>query len=359
MGPILTICFSGQTIARQNKLVLPVLVMRLKTGDVQNMVFILPRTRRVLDALLDPMSYRLLQYARANRLVSLKSGKIALTPSGEFGLPAISEQEVANDSGAIPKIIFQTWKSHHEMPDNYAYWRASFSRNNPGYRCLLWDDADNRQFIAEKFPWFLTRYDSYPREILRADIIRLFFLYTYGGFYADMDSECVQSLEDMRTMGDVLLGRMGRDREFEHSIPNAIMASKSRQAFWLLTIALAIERLGDQPIALTGQRSRIEWLTGPVLLKDAVRFYMSHPEQAVRERIAASCPELAAEVSRSKFGQIRLLPRTVWYPINWNNFLHTVLRKKMFSENGVVDKADLPILFPKAYIVTYWTASWK
>ena len=319
----------------------------------------LQRVRRILDALLDPTSYRVLRYITGNRLVSLKGGTIALGPSGEFGLPVISDEEVAHDSDRIPKIIFQTWKSHHEMPDNYAYWRASFSRTNPGYRCLLWDDRDNRQFIVDKFAWFLPRFDCYPREILRADIIRLFFLYAYGGFYADMDSECVRSLEGMRTMGDVLLGRMGQDREFEHSIPNAIMASKSRQAFWLLAIAFAIERLGDPSVPLAGQRSRTEWLTGPLLVKDAAQFYMSHSTEAVRSRISAACPELAAEVSHSTFGQIRLLPRAVWYPINWNNFFHTMFRKKMFSELGVVDHADLPVLFPKAYIVTYWTASWK
>jgi len=223
----------------------------------------------------------------------------------------------------------------------------------------LWDDRDNRQFIAERFPWFLARYDSYPREILRADVVRLFFLYAYGGFYADMDSECVRSLEGMRTMGDVLLGRMGQDREFEHAIPNAIMASKSRQAFWLLTIAFAVERLADQSDPSTGQNPRTEWLTGPLLLKDAALFYMSHSEEVVRSRIAGACAELATEVSRSTFGKIRLLPRAVWYPINWNNFFHNMLRKKMFSEYGVVDHADLPVLFPEAYIVTYWTASWK
>jgi hypothetical protein len=323
------------------------------------MGFILQRTRRILDAFLDPTSYRVLRYTKANRLVSLKSGKITFGPSGEFGLPTISEEEVTNESGTIPRIIFQTWKSHHEMPDNYAYWRASFSRNNPGYRCLLWDDRDNRRFIAERFPWFLPRFDSYPREILRADIIRLFFLYSYGGFYADMDSECIRSLEGMLKMGDVLLGRMGQDREFHHSIPNAIMASKSRQAFWLLTIAFAIERLGDLSVPLAGQRSRTEWLTGPLLLKEAAQFYMGHSEQEVRNRIAGACPELAAEVGNSTFGQIRLLPRAVWYPINWNNFFHNMFRKKMFSEVGVVDNADLPVLFPEAYIVTYWTASWK
>ncbi len=321
------------------------------------MAFLFPRSRRVLDAILDPMSYRLLRYARANRLMPLKDRVADLRPSGEFGVPDISEQDILRNASQIPKIIFQTWKSHFDMPANYGYWRTSFLRNNPTYRCFLWDDSDNRQFIAERFSWFLSRYDSYPREILRADIIRLFFLYTYGGFYADMDSECVRPLDAMRGMGDVLLGRMGRDRQFEHAIPNAIMASKSRQALWLLTIAFAIERLKE--FQADKQKSRIEWLTGPVLLKDAVDFYMSHTPQEIRDRISKACPELAQEVGRCNFGKIKLLPSKVWYPINWNNFLHTVLRKKMFSENGVVNEADLSRLFPQAYIVTYWTASWK
>jgi hypothetical protein len=86
---------------------------------------------------------------------------------------------------------------------------------------------------------------------------------------------------------------------------------------------------------------------------------MSHTPQEIRDRISKACPELAQEVGRCNFGKIQLLPSKVWYPINWNNFLHTVLRKKMFSENGVVNEADLSRLFPQAYIVTYWTASWK
>jgi mannosyltransferase OCH1-like enzyme len=256
----------------------------------------------------------------------------------------------------IPAIIFQTWKSHDDMPANYRYWRGSFVRNNPGFRCFLWDDADNLRFIERQFPWFVDRYKSYTHEIFRADMVRLFFLYLYGGFYADMDSECLRPLEQMRDMGDVLLGRMGRDPSFEHSIPNAIMASKARQSFWLLAIAFAVDRL-DQSLRRT--ESRPEWLTGPVLLKDTVDFYVSHSRRQVCDTVVRLCPELAQQVEDSCFGTVELLPPPVWYPVNWNNFIQTVFRKRMFREKAVLRLETARRLFPRAFIVTYWSASWK
>jgi hypothetical protein len=318
------------------------------------MKFLSPRARRVLDALTDYTSYRLLLSGLTGRLMSLNGYDAARSSNGgEFGIP---NDEPLDDGSRIPRVIFQTWKSHHEMPANYRYWRESFLQNNPGFRCFLWDDADNLRFIEEKFPWFLSRYKSYAREIFRADMIRLFFLYRYGGFYADMDSECLRPLEGMRDMGDVLVGRMGRDRDFEHSIPNAIMASKSRQAFWLLTIAFAIDRLQQ---SAGKSDTRPEWFTGPILLKDAVDFYMSHTDQEISDFISKFAPELAAAARESNFGKITVLPRPVWYPVNWNNFIQTFFRKKMFLENGVLEKSKARRLFPKAYIVTYWSASWK
>ncbi|SRR6266851_848614 len=315
-----------------------------------------PRVRRVLDAISDPTSYRLLWYSLTGRVMPLDRIESEGGPVGEFGIP---DDEPADDRTQIPRIIFQTWKSHHEMPANYRYWRGSFLLNNPDFRCFLWDDADNRQFIKEKFSWFLDRYNSYSREIFRADIIRLFFLYVYGGFYADMDSECLRPLESMRGMGDVLVGRMGYDNDFEHSIPNAIMASRPKQAIWLLAVALASERLAELQKNKGARDFRPEWLTGPVLLKDAVDFYIQHTAAEILGRISTSLPELQAQAASSDFGRVTILPPPVWYPVNWNNFIQTIFRKKMFKENGVVDRSKARWLFPQAYIVTYWSASWK
>ena len=318
------------------------------------MKFLGARAGRVLKALSDVSSYRVLWYCLTDRLIPLSDGAVGQGPSGEFGIPG--DLEVA-DTSQIPQIVFQTWKSHHTMPDNYRYWRRSFTITNPNFRCLLWDDDDNRRFIDERFPWFRSRYDTYPREIFRADIIRLFFLYVYGGFYADMDSECLRPLDGLRMTGDVLVGQMGYDQAFEHSIPNAIMASKPGQAFWLLAIALVAERLAE--FVRTNRDARPEWLTGPVLLKDAVDLYRGQSAEEIRGRILTALPELELELSKSQFGKLVILPPPLWYPVNWNNFIHTILRKRMFTQNAVVPRATAMKLFPACFVVTYWTASWK
>jgi inositol phosphorylceramide mannosyltransferase catalytic subunit len=312
-----------------------------------------PRARRVMDALTDFTSYRLLFESMSNPFLSAEKCDVKYKLSDE---PGSSGEVPFEDRKRIPKNIFQTWKSHHDIPANYRYWRDSFLINNPDFRYFFWDDADNLRFITNRFSWFLKQYKDYPREIFRADLVRLFFLYRHGGFYADMDSECLRPLHVMCDMGDVLVGRMGRDPIFEHSIPNAIMASKSKQAFWLLVIALAVNRLGQSPAR---DDVRPEWYTGPILLKDAVDFYRSHSSEAIREYILRTCPDLAPEVSDSDFGEIRILPRAVWYPVNWNNFMQTPFRNRMLSEKGVLDSARARRLFPHAFIVTYWSASWK
>src|SRR5690606_7924245 len=116
--------------------------------------------------------------------------------------------------------------------------------------------------------WFLQKYDSFPAEIFRADAVRYFFLYQFGGVYADMDTECLRSLDDILKNGDVILGSMGSDLTFPHSIPNAVMASKPRQEFWLLVISIMSELNFTQP----------EPVTGPVMLKRAYKAYRDQYE---------------------------------------------------------------------------------
>jgi hypothetical protein len=113
----------------------------------------------------------------------------------------------------------------------------------------------------------------------------------------------------MREMGDVLVGRMGGDNDFEHSLPNAVMASKAGQAFWLLAIAFASERLAEFHLRKGAQDIRPEWLTGPILLKDVVDFYSSHTTEEVRQRLSARPNWRLVRC----FGKIRILPPAIWY----------------------------------------------
>ena len=50
------------------------------------------------------------------------------------------------------------------------------------------------------------------------------------------------AIVDMTDSGDIVLGQMGRKAKSVNAIPNAIMASKPFQLFWLLVIALMIEK---------------------------------------------------------------------------------------------------------------------
>jgi len=257
---------------------------------------------------------------------------------------------------AIPRVIFQTWKVRQPLPANYQYWSNSFSALNPGYLRVLWDDADNREFIAAEFPWFLPVYDSYPREIFRADMIRPFFLYIFGGIYVDLDTECLRPIDETIGDGDVILGTMGSDTEFAHSVPNAIMASKPRQLFWLLAIANAVERAGLCQVPADFIK-RPEFFTACILIRDTLAQYQSMSEADVRAYISRRLPgDVPAE--RAVAGRVRLLPSEAWFPINWNNLWQQRFRRDLLESQRLLTPEQVRGLFPASHMVTYWTHSW-
>ena len=62
---------------------------------------------------------------------------------------------------------------------------------------MLWTDAGSREFIAEHYPWFLDTFDNYTYPIQRADAIRYFVLYHFGGVYIDLDIGCIRPVDPL------------------------------------------------------------------------------------------------------------------------------------------------------------------
>jgi inositol phosphorylceramide mannosyltransferase catalytic subunit len=250
---------------------------------------------------------------------------------------------------SIPKRIFQTWKSKEHLPKNYAYWRSTFLDQNPSYHFDLWDDADNRAFIARHFEWFLRAYDSYPAEIYRADIVRYFYLYLFGGLYADLDTQCLKPLDTVLARKGVVLGRMGKDPGFSHSVPNAIMASSPREEFWLYVIAKAMVT-AEKP-------SRPEETTGPVLLKGAFDSYQKNSPPSAD--VIGLLMRLLPRHLHPKHGPtaIHILPPEEWYPVAWADKQSADIRSRMFA-GELLSRADAEMLFPNSSLVTFWTYSW-
>lgn len=322
---------------------------------------VMRRTRRLRWGLLDPSFRRVIRYLLRQRLGDSRSELNAEALRGQIGkiepvAPKFPPRHQC--SGSIPRIVFQTWKSRADIPINYRYWRNTFIALNPDFECILWDDSDNRAYIAEHFPWFLPIYDRYPAEIFRADAIRPFFLLANGGYYADMDTECFRPLEASLCAGDVLLGRMGADPHFDHSIPNAIMASKPHQLFWAFLIAIMMEKAKAADPHVMRQLGP-ETFTGPIILKRAADDYLACSETQIRERAAVVIDQLNKGVrDRLQKGELRILNSDAWYPIDWTNPFHRMLRKHLTTRRVVLAPKDARELFPQSTLITYWSHSW-
>jgi len=228
---------------------------------------------------------------------------------------------------AIPKIIFQTWKTH-DLPKQFAYWSSTWKKYN-SYEYILWDDTENRDFVASHFDWFLPVYDGYDAGIKRADAIRYMFLYHHGGIYADLDFECLKPFDELLNVYkdyDIILGSMdagvGSQWHLSNNIPNAIMISKPGCTFWLKVLK-EMERRSKIP-------GRPEVQTGPVVLKDVYTWSWGY--------------------------SIKVLPPSVLYPISWATGEEE--RKAALASETTSLTQRMKAKYPDSYAVTYWTHSW-
>ena len=158
----------------------------------------------------------------------------------------------------------------------------------------LTGDRENRAFMKDHYPWMLPLYDSYDENIKRADAVRYFLLYHYGGVYADTDFRCLRSFEELYALpqaqrADVVLGqlRSGPDylggRSSADSVPNAIMISRPKARFWLRVMQELVRRVNVSTAMAD---------TGPRMLRDV---YLREGKQ----------------------NRVVLLPTEYLYPIDW------------------------------------------
>jgi FkbM family methyltransferase len=253
---------------------------------------------------------------------------------------------------AVPPVLFQTWKTHDNLPPAFTRCRQSFLDACKGYATPLWDDNDNRRFVKHHFDWFTPVYEAYPKEIYRADAVRYFFLYAFGGIYADLDVYCLKSLDSIVGQKAVVLGRMGADPDFEHSVPNAVMASCPRHPFWLLVIAKMIEAQAKYPAG------RPEYLTGPIVLKSALDQYANQSESAF-ELIGSVARHLPTHQQPAATETIFTLCANDWFPFNWADPIHQIYRQALRSQEVVPDVELCRNLFPSSTLVTFWSHSWE
>jgi len=153
----------------------------------------------------------------------------------------------------IPKII------HHICPKDYKRWNPkwfvgyeSSLRIFPKeeYTHMYWYDDELDKFIEAEFPWFLDMFKSYDRNIKRIDIVRPFFLYKYGGIYADLDYVFYKNFYDQLPPDKVSIPES--PYKFNEFIQNALIATPPKHNFWLLIIDNCYEHKDDHVFIATG-----------------------------------------------------------------------------------------------------------
>ena len=262
---------------------------------------------------------------------------------------AIPSAQLPVSNSRIPLRIFQTWKSKL-LPPDFARWSNTWRSHHPGSTWVLQDDAENRLYIKQRFGFFLPTYDRYPREIFRADAIRYFQLFDFGGLYADMDFECLRSLAPLFNAhcDAAVFGRVVADESWEHAVPNALMFSAQPQhLFWLF----CIHRLWA---ACPSNGSVLE-ATGPVFLSRALRDYRQWGTARVMEQCRGIAAEIGARPASIAAGPTVTLEPNALYPLAWCDpafrRLSAIARARANSCNAAA--------FPRSYAITYWTNTWR
>jgi Anp1/Glycosyltransferase sugar-binding region containing DXD motif len=174
----------------------------------------------------------------------------------------------------IPRIIHQTWKSN-QIPDRFLNFSLTWQQKNPDWSYRLWTDRDLLEFVAEHYPDLLKVFCGYRQGVKRADAGRYLLLHHFGGVYADIDTECCQSLEPLTSEDRVILcyephahwAPTIASRGLPCLLFNGVMASPAGHPFWshLTKIIKTMEHV-----------SNVLDSTGPCVLTSA---YLNYPDQ--------------------------------------------------------------------------------
>lgn len=114
-------------------------------------------------------------------------------------------------------------------------WSASWRTCFPNWTYILWTDEENRSLVARYYPWFLKKYDSLAKNIMRVDVVRYLYMHQFGGIYADLDTECLRPFQRLLN-ASIVLGAMDGTWQMklrEGYVQNSVMYSQPGHPFWI------------------------------------------------------------------------------------------------------------------------------
>jgi len=249
----------------------------------------------------------------------------------ETGLPLVNDRRPAEQrihpsvaEGSIPqipRIIHQTWKTTEIPPVFRQEWRESWQELNPAWEYRFWTDAGIDEFVRTHYPDFYPIFLDYDVPIKRVDAFRYLLMKSVGGVYADLDSVCLKPLDALLDGQHLLVGcqHPGSWLESNDHVCNAFIASIPNHAFWDgITLDLAAHA-----------HLHLLKATGP-------DFLTSRLHRAMAFLDATAFPAV--------------VDHSLLFPFPWND--------SGLEEARKLSRSQLAQMFPEAFTVSFWTASW-
>ena len=175
----------------------------------------------------------------------------------------------------IPAIIHQTWRnSDLPVPTRLP---QSWQDKNPAWEYRFWTDADLENLVRAHYPDLLDLYLGVAKPVQRADIARYLIMHRFGGLYADIDTECLASLDFLLGESRVVLSEEPREhwdiarlRAMPYLLFNGTFASPAGHRFWDHVITVLKRQKNARKDVLES--------TGPLMFSGAAQSFDS-PEQ--------------------------------------------------------------------------------
>ncbi|EGF78422.1 hypothetical protein BATDEDRAFT_90632 [Batrachochytrium dendrobatidis JAM81] len=231
----------------------------------------------------------------------------------------------------IPHVLHQSWKNN-TLPLKFSKWQKSWLDLHQDWEYKLWTDNDNMELCRDHFPWMFERFQEFLTNINRADTARYMYMHLYGGFYADLDVECLQSHAPIASIGGVVVPLMSRDYTYEHNIPNPWLGSAPGHPFWIYLL----EKIKNATLS-----SQVEVSTGPVVLYKALK-------------------EFEQEKMNENILPITYIAPEMILPYDWHN--NKGLGHLCSAQSGGFDPEECKKRIDpdkNAYAITYWSHTWE
>lgn len=134
------------------------------------------------------------------------------------------------------KIIHQVWFNlgAGDTPTESKY-SETWRKLNSDHYYHLWSESQALELIKSVYPFFLDYYVKYPHGIQRIDAIRYFFLHRYGGWYVDIDVECLKPIKEItkKYNRSLYFVESANNLMSYRSISNCLIFSLANHAFWI------------------------------------------------------------------------------------------------------------------------------